>query len=447
MQLPEGFLERMRSIPSFDEVAFLKSLDAPRVRAIRMGSLKVDESALAFSPAKEPIPWEEGAYVAGEFSGNDIAHRIGMYYAQEPAAMQPVSALNWQSDWHVLDLCASPGGKTHQLACRLTEGFLVSNEIVPSRARTLLSNAERMGMGRIAVTNASPDVLAKHLAGAFDAILVDAPCSGEGLFRRDPEAMNEWAPERSDGCAQRQMEILTQADKMLKAGGYLVYSTCTFSAQENEYVTAWLVNELGYTLVPAKDPVVQHSAPGMEIDGVSYADSRRYYPYLGCGEGQFLAVLQKGDGEVPRAKGKDAALSRPTKDMQKLCDAFLKETLGKYDGEVLLHKDTLVLVPYDRVELPQSVRPLRIGTAIGTVEKGRMIPHHHFFSAMGKHFLHKLELSMDDPRAAAYLRGEELDAEGMADGHAVVMIAGCAAGGVRIKKGRAKNLYPKGLRG
>ena len=448
--LPQAFLERMQEISTMDIDALCRSMTQPRVRALRVAACKTENAqVMQNAPCAAQVPWETGAYtLAEDFHGNDIAHRIGMYYVQEPSAMLPVAALDWKPYWRVLDLCAAPGGKTHQLACRLAEGFLLSNEFVPARARTLLSNVERTGISAAAVTNAAAQTLAACLPGVFDAVLVDAPCSGEGLFRRDPDAVQEWSPARSLGCSQRQLDILECADAMLREGGYLVYATCTFSVQENEQVVdVFLRRHPQYATCPASDAVCAHTAQGECVAGVSYTHARRYYPYFGMGEGQFLCVLQKQDGTHERPQRRDASIQQVPGDMAAAAKAFLKETIGESQQPIALWADTLTLLPRQTVALPHGVRTLRMGTALGTVYKGRFVPHHHFFSAFGRLFLQKLSFAPSDPRAAAYLRGEELDASGLSDGYAAVLIGGCAAGGVRIKKGRAKNLYPKGLRG
>ena len=440
---PAGYLEQLSALSGMDVPRYLQSMDAPRVRALRLGTCKMPyDMAKKAAPCVESIPWEAGAYVAAEdFHGSDIAHRIGAYYMQEPSAMLPVAALSWDKSWRVLDLCASPGGKTHQLACRLSDGFLVSNEISPSRARTLLSNVERMGISRAAVTNAAPKTLADGLGAVFDAVLCDAPCSGEGLFRRDPEAMNEWSPERSLGCAQRQLEILEQADRLLKVGGYLVYSTCTFAKAENEDVVAAFLKTHDYEIREASAAVQEHTLPGES--GMTQA--RRYYPYLGCGEGQFLCVLQKCGGTGETARIRRSAAIEPPRDALAEAKAYLKETIGSVPGEIMQQGNAIVLVPTEAVQLPDALKTLRFGTAIGTFERGKFQPHHHFFSAFGNLFVEKIELASDDPQATAYLHGEELGTA-LPDDHAAVMIDGCAAGGVRVRKCRAKNLYPKGLR-
>lgn len=448
--LPQAFLARMGGISSMDVDALCQSMTQPRVRALRTASCKATaQQVLQNAPCGAPVPWEPDAYVLGDaFYGGDAAHRAGMYYVQEPSAMLPVAALDWQPSWRVLDLCAAPGGKTHQLACRLSDGFVLSNEFVPSRARTLLSNVERTGISCAVVTNAAPQALAACLPGVFDAVLVDAPCSGEGLFRRDPDAVQEWSPARSLGCAQRQLEILEQADVMLRAGGYLVYSTCTFSVEENEAVVdAFLRGHPQYAACPARDAVRTHTVPGECVGGASYAHARRYYPYFGCGEGQFFCVLQKQDAQRQKAPRREDMLQKPPRDAAMAAAEFLWETVGACGRPVALCGDTLLLPPEKSVPLPRDVHALRPGVALGTMQKGRFVPHHHFFSAYGRAFLQKLTFDAADPRAAAYLRGEELDAAGLCDGYAAVLIGGCAAGGVRVKKGRAKNLYPKGLRG
>ena len=227
----------------------------------------------------------------------------------------------------------------------------------------------------------------------------------------------------------------------MKAGGYLVYSTCTFAKAENEDVVAAFLKTHDYEIREASAAVQEHTLPGES--GMTQA--RRYYPYLGCGEGQFLCVLQKCGGTGETARIRRSAAIEPPRDALAEAKAYLKETIGSVPGEIMQQGNAIVLVPTEAVELPDALKTLRFGTAIGTFERGKFQLHHHFFSAFGNLFLEKIELASDDPQAAAYLHGEELGTA-LPDGHAAVMIDGCAAGGVRVRKCRAKNLYPKGLR-
>ena len=243
---PQGFEERLGQIGNIDLQKMRESMQMPRVRAARAAECKADTGILenAFRGQRK-VPWENAWLLPEDFSGADILHRIGAFYVQEPSAMLPVAAMHWARDWKVLDLCAAPGGKTHQLLCRMTQGMVWANEINPARARILLSNTERTGASRAVILNEDPARLEQICPAFFDAILVDAPCSGEGMFRRDEEAVRDWSPAHSDACAVRQRKILESADRMLKENGYLVYATCTFSRQENEDVVGWFMEQFG----------------------------------------------------------------------------------------------------------------------------------------------------------------------------------------------------------
>jgi len=440
---PQGFEERLGQIGNIDLQKMRESMQMPRVRAARAAECKADTGILenAFRGQRK-VPWENAWLLPEDFSGADILHRIGAFYVQEPSAMLPVAAMHWARDWKVLDLCAAPGGKTHQLLCRMTQGMVWANEINPARARILLSNTERTGASRAVILNEDPARLEQICPAFFDAILVDAPCSGEGMFRRDEEAVRDWSPAHSDACAVRQRKILESADRMLKENGYLVYATCTFSRQENEDVVGWFMEQFGYRLLEPEETVRAHTLCGADD---ALKDAGRYVPYLGMGEGQFFAVLQKRSAQ----NGKTAVREAGERLTRKQSDA-VREMLDacgiRLEGHLRLFGDTVCWLAEGEDRLPSGMRILRAGTAAAVLKKDRAEPHHHFFSAMGNRMENKLDLELQDPLAAAYLRGEELPADRLPDGYAAVRIGGIPAGGVRIRKGRAKNLYPKGLR-
>ena len=287
--LPEAFLERMKRQLGSEYGAFLQSLERPRAVALRFNPLKGERAALPL--VGENVPWEpEGFYYDPESRpGLHVYHEAGVYYLQEASAMSPVALLDTQPGEKVCDLCAAPGGKTTQIAGRmLGEGFLLCNEINPKRAKILSRNIERMAVANALVTNEHPANLAQRFPGFFDRVLVDAPCSGEGMFRKEEAAVTDWSQETVEMCARRQAEILHSAAQLVRPGGRLVYSTCTFAPEEDEEAVAnFLSDHPEFTPETVEAPWF---VPG---ENGSY----RMWPHKLLGEGHFAAVLRKKDGE------------------------------------------------------------------------------------------------------------------------------------------------------
>lgn len=447
-QLPLEFQERMKNLLGAEYEDFLKSYDEKPVRAFRVNTDKISladfQKLNTFSTEKIPYV-ENGFYFDYDGIGNHPYHHAGMLYVQEPAAMVPVESIGINPDWKVLDLCAAPGGKSSQIKNKLGEnGVLVSNEIVPSRCKILTGNIERMGFKNVVTTCMSPQKIAKEFPEIFDMIMVDAPCSGEGMFRKDDTAIDEWSPENVKMCAERQTEILDCAVKMLKSGGYIVYSTCTFSLEENEMtVDAFLKSHPEFELVPASERVRKNTADGIKFEGCKCENihyTRRCYSHKTKGEGQFVAVLHNTNenyGVISNNNTQKGKIDRTVTD-------FLDDTLISYNKEnVIMYNGNPVYFTPDF--------PIRKGTAfscgvtIGEIRKNYIQPHHQFFMAMGTDFKRKIELSADSEEIKKYLHGEEFNTD-CPNGWAVVLVDGCTVGGVKISNGRAKNHYPKGLR-
>ncbi len=446
-QLPVEFQERMKTLLGDEYEDFLKSYDEKPVRAFRVNTDKISftdfEKLNIFS--NEKIPYvENGFYFDYDGIGNHPYHHAGMFYIQEPAAMVPVESIYIHPDWKVLDLCAAPGGKSSQIKNKLGEnGVLVSNEIVPSRCKILTGNMERMGFKNVVTTCMHPQKLSKEFPETFDMIMVDAPCSGEGMFRKEEIAINEWSPENVKMCAERQAEILDCAVKMLKQGGYIVYSTCTFSLEENEMtVDSFLQRYPEFVIYPASEKVIENTADGIKFDGCQCENinyTRRCYPHKTKGEGQFVAVLKHNE-----CNKEYFSVSFGKEKHDKVLVDFLNDTLVKYDERnVQIYNGNPVYFTPDF--------PIRKGTAfscgvtIGEIRKNYVQPHHQFFMAMGTEFKRKINLTADSDEIKKYLHGEEFDTD-CENGWAVVLVDGCTVGGVKVSNGRAKNHYPKGLR-
>lgn len=447
--------------------AFAASLETAPVRGLRVNPLKGDADAVRAALADEvgaltPIPFAEDGYTfAAEHIGSSPLHHAGAIYVQEPAAMAPVAAVDVRPDWWVADLCASPGGKSTQIAARLSgEGLLLSNEYTRSRVPTLCGNLERMGVRRSVVTSMDVPSLAELYEGCFDLVVVDAPCSGEGMFRKNPDAVGEWSESSPAFCAQRQYGILRAAAKMVKAGGTLIYSTCTFAPEENEWqVARFLAENEDFSLTAPAEAVVVASAPGIagalpQSEGFAPAPftlteepsklCRRFYPHVFDGEGQFLAVLRRGDsGDEALPKDSSSPLS---KEERTAAEAFLKESLTPDAAKALLPKlrsrNGMVFV-HPGLPIPGK-GVYAAGVNLGSVVKGRLVPHHQFFSAYGNCFRNRIDLAPDDRTLAVYLHGETIPADFV--GWGVARVCGASVGGVKASGGVAKNHYPKGLR-
>lgn len=447
--LPIEFLNRMKTLPGVDFDAFTGAYERPPVRALHANLLKISADRLEEVLPKCGIGGAErigfaadGFYFDSERIGTNPLHHAGAFYVQEPSAMMPVSMLNGlklPENTRILDLCAAPGGKTSQAANLIkNKGFIVSNEIIPKRAKILVSNAERLGIRNCVVTNLDSGTLAGLLPSVFDVVIVDAPCSGEGMMRKDDVAIQEWSVENVLFCAERQRAILADAVKNVAPGGYLLYSTCTFSKEENEDNLEWFLERYPhFSCVEPPEEIKKVTAPG--IGGFTAA--RRFYPHLSKGEGQF-AVLLKNDSDGERGRFAAFAGEKLSKEDEKTAREFVSDMLGDRGEELSIRLSGGRLI-MTQGELPLLPKSILCGVPLGTVEKGRLEPHHGFFSAYGADFLNKTEL--DEKQANAYIRGLTFECRDFF-GFGAVLYRGCALGGVKISDSVAKNRYPKGLR-
>ncbi len=449
MTLPPSFLTRMQALLGTDYPAFFEALGAPSVHALRVNRRKTaQERLLSLLPfSLTPLGFRDAFTLPDESRAGALPHHhAGMYYLQDPSAMAAVEAAAITPGARVLDVCASPGGKSGQLAAAIgEEGVLVSNEIVPSRCRTLLGNIERLGIPNALVMQTDPAGLAALFDRVFDLTLADVPCSGEGMFRKYPNAAAEWSEAGVSHCAARGLHILNTVASTVKEGGYLLFSTCTFSVEENEEnVDAFLKAHPEYEPVPVTPAVLAVTAPGVPLSE-NTRHCRRYYPHLAPGEGQFVALFRRIDGGVGGVSYRDAALPLPKKEAKRLQDA-LSELMTDTDAlRLSVHGDALCARP----DFPLPPYALfRAGVMLGELSAKTFLPHHQAISALGGRFRRTLSLAADDPRVAAYLRGEPIPVEEReaAPGFAALLFEGAPLGGVKISNGTAKNHYPKGLR-
>ena len=445
--LPIDFSNRMKEILGTDFEKFEAAFSEPPVRSFRVNTNKISkENFEKINPfGGEKIPYaENGFYFDCDGIGNHPYHHAGMIYIQEPSAMAAVAGVEIQSDRNILDLCASPGGKSTQAAAKIPDGILVSNEIIPSRCKTLTGNIERMGYKNVITTCTDAKKLASLFGEVFDLVIVDAPCSGEGMFRKDENAQTEWSLENVIRCAERQHEILDEIKSVLKIGGLLLYSTCTFSLEENEKnVDRFLSENKNFELISVDENLKKFTADGINFDGCrteNISECRRFYPHLAKGEGQFFALMRKTDGTGIEELAQTALCEIP-KNEQKIIFDFLDETLTDYDKKaVKKYKENFV---YFSSDFPVPYGAFSCGVTIGSLQKNYIKPHHQFFSAMGKMFRQKIELDLE--QAKKYIHGETVPCE-FERGWCAVMTGGCPIGGAKAVGGTAKNHYPKGLR-
>ena len=427
--LPEAFLERMKHQLGDEYEDFLRSLERPRAVALRYNPLKGEAPALPF--VQENVPWEpKGFYYDPESRpGLHVYHEAGVYYLQEASAMAPVALLDPQPGEKVCDLCAAPGGKTTQIAGRmLGQGFLLCNEWSPKRAKILSRNIERMAVANALVTNETADRLALRFPGFFDRVLVDAPCSGEGMFRKEEAAVTDWSQETVEMCARRQAEILHSAAQMVRPGGRLVYSTCTFAPEEDEQAVAAFLDSH-----PDFEPEIIETpwfAPGEN-------GSHRMWPHKLLGEGHFAAVLKKKDGQeedVPLASGEK---------LPKEWLDFAKELgIRLPPGKAVSFGQNLFWAPEELPEL-NRLKVLRPGLELGEVKKGRFEPA-HALALWLKECRNMVSCDPDSPEIRAYLHGDVIPSN--IHGWCLVRAGEYSLGWGKGDKMQLKNHYPKGLR-
>ena len=428
--LPEAFLERMKRQLGDEYEDFLGSLERPRAVALRYNPLKGPAPKLPF--VGESVPWEpEGFYYDPDSRpGLHIYHEAGVYYLQEASAMAPVALLDPQPGEKICDLCSAPGGKTTQIAGRMMgRGFLLCNEWSPKRAKILSRNIERMAVANALVTNESTDRLAARFPGFFDRVLVDAPCSGEGMFRKEEAAITDWSQETVEMCARRQAEILHNAARMVRPGGRLVYSTCTFAPEEDELaVAAFLESHPDFEPEVIDTPWFVPAPNG----------GHRLWPHKLLGEGHFAAVLKKTNGEeeadIPTVSGEK---------LPKEWQTFAKKLgITLPPGKAVSFGTNLFWVPEETPDL-KKLKVLRPGLELGEVKKGRFEPA-HALALWLKDCANTVSFDPDSPEMKAYLHGEVLPC-GL-QGWCLVKAGDFSIGWGKADKIQLKNHYPKGLR-
>lgn len=431
--------------------AFLASYEEERMQAFRLNTCKVsakDYNKISPFDLSRPVPWAEAAfyYSKEERPGKHPHHDAGLYYIQEPSAMAVAGMLEAKPGEKILDLCAAPGGKTTQIAAAMkNKGILVANEIHPLRAKVLSQNVERLGFRNVVVTNETSEQLARRFEGFFDKILVDAPCSGEGMFRKDEIARDEWSLENVAKCAERQDFILDCAVRMLKPEGRLVYSTCTFAPEENEgSISRLLERNSQMDIVSADNNFFSKGRQDWWKNAPEAIElTMRLWPHKLDGEGHYLAVLKKNDGCVGTVK-ELMPLSEKLipKDYTEFAKKFFVEAPK---GNLYLFGEQLYMIP-DGMFAIDKLRTLRIGWHLGEVKKNRFEPSHSLvLGETSNNIKNTVLLSSEESTIYSYLRGETFNNEGD-NGWCAVMIDGYPVGLGKRVNGLIKNHYPKGLR-
>ena len=425
--LPKAFTERMSRQLGNELPDFLRAMEEEPVRGIRMNPMKPFDGMEAYTSG-EHVPWTTDGYIlpASSQAGATVFHEAGAFYLQEPAAMMPAEVLNPIPGERILDLCAAPGGKSTQIGMKMCGGgLLISNEPVQKRAQILSRNIERMGIPNSIVTCMYPAEIPQSWNEVFDGVLADAPCSGEGMFRRDPKTRDEWSPEMSAGCAKRQQDILEEAARFVRPGGRLVYSTCTYNPQENE--------EIIYGFLQ------RHPEFGTEAFCLNGAEGKNgmmlCLPHRIRGEGQFTALMRK------KGQSTSAKLSMPFTAPGRKETELLADTVPGISEPNAVFGNKLIRIP----ECPdiKGVRVLRAGLQIAEIRGKNVFPDHAAALAFPRYSGIRTEATEADA-AAAFIAGNEIS--GNTKGWTLVTYRGLVLGWGKGSGGTIKNHYPKGLR-
>lgn len=424
-QLPEAFLLKMQELLGEEFGQYLESFKEEWKPGLRVNTLKLSPGELAeLVPWNlEPVPWaDNGFYYDGTLDGEVLrpskhpAYYAGLYYLQEPSAMTPAAMLPVVPGDRVLDLCAAPGGKSTELASKLKgRGMLVSNDISYSRARALLKNLELAGAANICVTSEAPEKLAGVWPEFFDKILVDAPCSGEGMFRRDEDMVKDWNEKGPEYYVPIQRQILSQAAAMLRPGGYMLYSTCTFSVEEDEENVAYVLEEFPQMQLCCLD---LDKVPGA-CGGFGLSGCMRLFPHRLKGEGHFLALMRKKGGDdggkeiLPPMDPVTAGKRVRAVEKEKELDAFLRQSGAEWDyGRIVIHQDNAYYLP-EGLAWNLPLRFLRTGLFLGELKKGRFEPSQALAMSMkAGQFPNTVSFPGGDSRVLRYLKGETISLEG-----------------------------------
>ncbi|MDO4467964.1 MAG: RsmB/NOP family class I SAM-dependent RNA methyltransferase [Bacillota bacterium] len=429
--MKQEFFDRIQSYIPEEYDAFLQCFEKEMFKGLRVNTKKIDLEMFTkqFPYIGAPSPFcKEGFYIEKNL-GNHPYHFAGLYYLQEPSASSAVTILNVQENDIVLDLCSAPGGKSTQIAASLgKEGFLVSNEYDSKRAQILLSNMERLGVMNVLITNSNTKVLCTEFSECFDKVLVDAPCSGEGMIKKHDAAGDNWSVENIEFCAARQKEILQDAYKALRKDGILVYSTCTYAKEENEDVIRWFVEN--YPDMEVIDPGVSFGREGLDLPF-----ARRIFP-MDQGEGHFICKLRKNGGGISSFKTVKSAK------LDKYATSFLNEQMEKDDYYYSIQKDKVYMMQAPFIDV-KKVKVVRQGTLVGETIKTRFEPSHAFYLNRESKFKNMVDLNVEE--MDLFLHGNQIS-KPCKKGYVAVCVEGHPFGFGKSDGNVIKNKIPKGLR-
>lgn len=440
MRLPGSFQKHMREILGGEFPDFLSVYERRHHRGFVLNTLKMDERTFRerFPHELESVPWHTRGFYTPKMRafGDDPYHHAGLFYIQEPSAMAPAAVMAAKPGERILDLCAAPGGKSVAMALAMEgKGLLVANDADYGRARTLSANIERMGITNALVLNHRAEDLAARLPAYFDAVMVDVPCSLEGMFRKDEEAVSLYRDDLPDRLAPMQGRLLENAHRLVRPGGRIVYSTCTLNTIENEgVVRSFLKRHPDAALMPiAKE--------GPLSGGVGMEEALRIWPHRAKGEGHFVALIEKGEDSPSPPPPMEARKSKPS-----LYEAFERSFLQEpLEGTLIQRRDALHLFPGPLLSL-SGLRVLRAGVLLGELKKRRFVPAHALSHALRKDdFRRWVDLGRESDDIKRYMRGETLRTD-EENGPVVVCVDGVPLGFAKIVDGVLKNHYPKGLR-
>ena len=454
ISLPEAFVEKMSRLLGDGAGSFFESYERERSFGLRVNPLKAGERLPELLSGLERIPWSrEGFYYPEELRpGKHPLHEAGAYYIQEPSAQACAEALDPRPGERILDLCAAPGGKSTHLAGKMGgHGLLVCNEIHPARAKILSQNIERLGVENAVVTNMDPFRLAPEFPEFFDGIVVDAPCSGEGMFRKEKKMVKAWEEHGPEFFSKIQRSIVTQAAQMLRPGGMLLYSTCTFSPEENEQTIEYLLQEYpefkicemeGYEgFADGMPQVTESKNPELE-------KTVRIFPHRMKGEGHFLALLQKGE---KREEGKRLPESGKNKKLPEELEEFLGHIDRKFDSSRMDLRGEKVYYMPEGLPTLRGIRFLRTGLLMGELKKNRFEPSQALAMNLKKEeYDQVIDLPLEDERVMKYLKGETLDVEDLVKpkdkGWYLICVDGYPLGFGKLVNQMLKNKYLPGWR-
>ncbi len=466
MELPKQFEEKMQELLGDEFPDYIACYDEPRYYGLRVntGKITVEEFQKICPFEITPIPWiENGFYYDGEniSPSRHPYYFAGLYYLQEPSAMTPANRLPIEPGDKVLDVCAAPGGKATELGAKLKgEGVLVANDISNSRAKGLLKNIEVFGIGNVLVLSEEPGKLEDYFAGYFDKILIDAPCSGEGMFRKDKKMVKAWEEHGPEFFSNIQKSIVTQAARMLKPGGMMLYSTCTFDGRENERIIEYLRETYPEFEVLDLNPYdgFAKGMPELTADkDIAYEKTVRIFPHKMKGEGHYLALLRKGDvsAEKERLAQKEhvlpSSIRKSKKKLPEDLEQFLCDTSWDIEESRLdIHGERIYYMPKDLPDM-RGIRFLRTGLLLGELKKNRFEPSQALAMCLKKEDYCKIiDLPAEDTRVSRYLKGETLDVDDLTGakekGWYLVCVDGYPLGWGKLSGGTLKNKYLPGWR-